>query len=261
MKRRRRRAAAEEARRRRHHEAVRQMEEANQALTAWLERLEHATERRNAHGAPPAAAGEAAPSPRAVVRTQVRTAAVDAVAAAAAAARRSSRGGSSASRRSARRRGMRRRRRRRARGKGAEARGARRARGGDQWRGRGRRRGSRADEAGGVRGGGGARGGGPVARPPQPSPAGIVMNWAAWPGEAVEPLENNDLSVDRALVDLTDTAGLNGAARKSGEEKQKEARKAELEAALQAARDEGNGGDIDDPRVAQMKWLQESGGS
>ena len=90
---------------------------------------------------------------------------------------------------------------------------------------------------------------------------------AARPGQAraaaVEALENNDLSVDRALVELTDTAGLNGVARKKAakKKKQKEARKAELEAALQEARDEGNGGDIDDPRVAQMKWLQESGGA
>ena len=74
---------------------------------------------------------------------------------------------------------------------------------------------------------------------------------------------NNDLSVDRALVELTDTAGLNGAARKKAakKKKQKEARKAELEAALQEARDEGNGGDSDDPRVAQLEWLQENGGS
>ena len=36
---------------------------------------------------------------------------------------------------------------------------------------------------------------------------------------------------------------------------------AELEAALQEARDEGNGGDIDDPRVAQLAWLQTNGGA
>ena len=105
---------------------------------------------------------------------------------------------------------------------------------------------------------------GPSPGRPQPSPASIVMNWAAVNrAAAVEALGNNDLSVDRALVELTDTAGLNGAARKKAakKKKQKEARKADLEAALQEARDEGNGGDSDDPRVAQMKWLQESGGS
>ena len=81
------------------------------------------------------------------------------------------------------------------------------------------------------------------------------------------PLEVRDsctgFPLDRALVELTDTAGLNGAARKKAakKKKQKEARKAELEAALQEARDEGNGGNSDDPRVAQMKWLQESGGA
>ena len=238
------------------------MEEANQALTAWLERLEHATERRNAHGAPPAAAGEAAPSPRAVVRTQVRTAAVDAVAAATAAgaplvARRIEREQAErqaawdAEAAEAARRAEKARKREgggaaapKRRPGGAARASSRRREGGRSGRCSRRRRRSQAA--------------GPSPGRPQPSPASLVMNWAASTAAAIQALGNNDLDVDRALVELTDTAGLNGAARKKAakKKKQKEARKAELEAALQEARDEGNGGDTDDPRVAQMKWLR-----
>ena len=38
------------------------------------------------------------------------------------------------------------------------------------------------------------------------------------------------------------------------------ARRADL-VVLRELRDEGNGGDTDDPRVAQLAWLQENGGS
>ena len=246
------------------------MEEANQALTAWLERLEHATERRNAHGAPPAAGGEAAPSPRAVVRTQVRTRAVDAVAAATAA------GAPLVARRIEREQAE-----RQAAWDAEAAEAARRAEKARKREEEARRRAEEAAEAARraavvaavekektkravFEAAAALEAAGPSPGRPQPSPASLVMNWAAVNrAAAVEALENNDLSVDRALVELTDTAGLNGAARKKAakKKKQKEARKAELEAALQEARDEGNGGDIDDPRVAQMKWLQESGGA
>ena len=255
---------------RRHREAVRQMEEANQALTAWLERLEHATERRNAHGAPPAAGGEAAPSPRAVVRTQVRTAAVDAVAAATAA------GAPLVARRIEREQAE-----RQAAWDAEAAEAARRAEKARKREEEARRRAEEAAEAARraavvaavekektkravFEAAAALEAAGPSPGRPQPSPASLVMNWGGVDRfSAIQALGNNDLSVDRALVELTDTAGLNGAARKKAakKKKQKEARKAELEAALQEARDEGNGGDSDDPRVAQMKWLQESGGA